>query len=99
MGRILLMTVSKTPKAVLEAALQALDEMREQLKLDIARSAANPVMLSTRARAISQARAASNEPAYRQALLDLASCCVALAAELEPPRKALAESRPEVPQT
>ncbi len=40
-----------------EAALQALDEMREQLKLDIARSAANPVMLSTRAWAISQARA------------------------------------------
>ncbi len=93
------MPVSKARRAIYDAALQALDEVRDQLKLDIARSAANPVMLSTRARAISQARAASNEPAYRQALLDLASCCVALAAELEPPRKALAESRPAVPQT
>ncbi len=86
------MPVSKARGAIYDAALQALDEVRDQLELDVARSGANPVTLSTRARAVNQARVAGDEPAYRQALLDLASCCVALAAELEPPRKALAES-------
>jgi len=92
------MPASKITRGTIHnAALQALDELREQLELDIARSGANPVVLSTRARAVSQARAARDEPAYRQALLDLASCCVALAAELEPPRRAFAESgRPAV---
>jgi histidine ammonia-lyase len=91
------MPVSKSRRAIHDAALQALGEVREQLELDVARSGANPVVLGTRARAVRQARAAGDEPAYRQALLDLASCCVALAAELEPPRRALADGgRPSV---
>ncbi len=91
------MPMSKVRRAFHDAVLQALDELREQLEHDVARLGANPVVLSTRARAVSQARAVRDEPAYRQALLDLASCCVALAAELEPPRRALAESgRPAI---
>ena len=48
--------------------------------------------LSVRARGLRQARVAGHPTAERQALIDLAAVCVALAARLPAPRLALAES-------
>lgn len=66
----------------------ALEEVRLQLELDQERGAAP---LPVRARALQGARAAGDRAAERQALIDLAAACVASAAQLPAPRKALAE--------
>ena len=65
-----------------------LDEVRLQLELDQERGA-TPVPV--RARALQGARTAGDQAAERQALIDLAATCIASAATLPAPRKALAE--------
>ena len=65
-----------------------LDEVRLQLELDQERGA---IPLPVRARALRGARMAGDRAAERQALIDLAAACIASAAMLPAPRKALAE--------
>jgi hypothetical protein len=65
-----------------------LDEVRLQLELDEDRGA---TPLPVRARALQGSRAAGDRAAERRALIDLAAACVASAAALPAPRKALAE--------
>lgn len=65
-----------------------LDEVRLQLELDQERGA---TPLPVRARALQGARSAGDQAAERQALIDLAAACIASAATLPAPRKALAE--------
>jgi len=72
-----------------DAHKQTLQEVALQLELDEVRGAAS---LSVRARGLRQARVAGHPAAERQALIDLAAVCVALAARLPAPRVALAES-------
>jgi hypothetical protein len=67
---------------------RTLEEVRLQLELDQERGV---TPLPVRARALQDARAARDRAAERQALIDLAAACVAAAAKLPPPRKALAE--------
>jgi len=68
---------------------QTLQEVTLQLELDETRGAAS---LPARARALRQARLAVDAAAERQALIDLAAVCVALAARVPGPRVALAET-------
>jgi len=72
---------------------QTLHEVAVQLELDEVRGAAS---LPTRARGLRQARAAGHAPAERQALIDLAATCVALAARIPAPHVALAETESRV---
>ena len=67
-----------------------LDEVRLQLELDHERGT---TPLSVRARALRSARTAGDRAAERQALIDLAATCIASAATLPAPRRALAESQ------
>ena len=67
-----------------------LEEVRLQLELDHEHGAAS---LPARARALQGARVAGDQAAERQALIDLAAACVASAAKLPAPSKALAESQ------
>ena len=67
---------------------RALLEVQLQLELDEQRGVPP---LAPRARALRQARAAGVEQAQRQALIDLAAACVALAARLPAPIQALNE--------
>jgi hypothetical protein len=66
-----------------------LKEVAVQLELDEVRGAAS---LPARATGLRHARAAGDAPAERQALIDLAAACVALAARIPAPRRALADS-------
>ena len=68
---------------------QTLQEVALQLELDETRGAAS---LPARARGLQQARVAGDAAAERQALIDLAAVCVALAARVPAPRVALAET-------
>jgi hypothetical protein len=72
-----------------DAHKQTLQEVAVQLELDEVRGAAS---LPVRARGLRQARVAGDAAAERQALIDLAAVCVALAARIPAPRLALAES-------
>lgn len=67
---------------------RALLEVQLQLELDEQRGLPP---LAPRARALRQARAAGVEQAQRQALIDLAAACVAMAARLPAPIQALNE--------
>lgn len=75
-----------------------LQEVALQLELDEVRGAPS---LPARATSLRHARAAADAAAERQALIDLAAACVALAARLPAPRRALAESdrRPRTAQS
>jgi hypothetical protein len=73
-----------------DAHKQTLQEVALQLELDDVRGATS---LSVRARGLRQARVAGDPAAERQALIDLAAVCVALAARLPAPRLALADGR------
>ena len=64
----------------------ALLEVQLQLELDEQRGVAS---LSPRARALQQARASGDQQAQRQALIDLAAACVAMATRLPAPIDAL----------
>jgi hypothetical protein len=66
----------------------ALLEVQLQLELDEQRGVPS---LSSRARALQQARASGDQQAQRQALIDLAAACVAMAARLPAPIDALNE--------
>ena len=66
----------------------ALLEVQLQLELDEQRGVP---ALAPRARALQQARASSDQQAQRQALIDLAAACVAMAARLPVPIHALNE--------
>jgi hypothetical protein len=68
---------------------QTLQEVALQLELDQTRGAAS---LPARASGLRQARVAGAAAAERQALIDLAAVCVALAARGPAPRVALAET-------
>ncbi len=68
---------------------RTLEEVALQLELDEARGAAS---LPARASGLRQARVAGDAAAERQALIDLAAVCVALAARIPAPRLALAQS-------
>jgi hypothetical protein len=68
---------------------QTLQEVALQLELDETRGAAS---LPARARGLQQARVVGDGAAERQALIDLAAVCVALAARVPAPRVALAET-------
>ena len=70
------------------ALANVLDELRLQLELDQQRGSPP---LPVRARALQGARVAGDRAAERQALIDLAAACVASAAQLPAPHKALAE--------
>ena len=75
-----------------------LKEVALQLELDEVRGAAS---LPARATGLRHARAAGDAPAERQALIDLAAACVALAARIPAPRRALAgrDPRPRTAQS
>ena len=64
----------------------ALLELQLQLELDEERGVPP---LAPRARALQQARVSGDQQAQRQALIDLAAACVAIAATLPPPVHAL----------
>lgn len=64
----------------------ALLEVQLQLELDEQRGMPS---LSPRARALQQARASGDQQAQRQALIDLAAACVAMATRLPAPIHAL----------
>jgi len=66
----------------------ALLEVQLQLELDEERGVPP---LAPRARALQQARASGDERAQRQALIDLAAACIAIAARLPAPIHALDE--------
>jgi hypothetical protein len=66
----------------------ALLEVQLQLELDQQRGVPP---LAPRAQALQQARASGNQHAQRQALIDLAAACVAIAARLPAPIHALNE--------
>jgi hypothetical protein len=66
----------------------ALLEVQLQLELDEQRGVPP---LTPRARALQQARASGDQQAQRQALIDLAAACVAMAARLPAPMHALNE--------
>ena len=66
----------------------ALFEVQLQLELDHQRGVPP---LTPRARALQQARASGDQQAQRQALIDLAAACVAMAAKLPAPVHALNE--------
>ena len=66
----------------------ALFEVGLQLELDDQRGVPP---LTPRARALQQARASGDQRAQRQALIDLAAVCVAMAARLPAPVHALSE--------
>jgi hypothetical protein len=68
---------------------QTLREVALQLELDETRGAAS---LPARARGLRQARVAGDAAAERQALIDLAAVCIALAARVPAPRVALADT-------
>jgi hypothetical protein len=68
---------------------QTLQEVALQLELDETRGAPS---LQARARGLRQARVAGDAAAERQALIDLAAVCVALAARAPGPRVALAQT-------
>jgi hypothetical protein len=67
---------------------RALLEVQLQLELDEERGVPP---LAPRARALQQARASGDEQAQRQALIDLAAACIAIAARLPAPTHALDE--------
>jgi hypothetical protein len=67
---------------------RALFEVQLQLELDDQRGVPP---LTPRARALQQARASGDQRAQRQALIDLAAACVAIAARLPAPVHALNE--------
>ena len=76
-------------KAALAMSVQhehALFEVQLQLELDDQRGVPP---LTSRARALQQARASGDQQAQRQALIDLAAACVAIAARLPAPVHAL----------
>jgi hypothetical protein len=68
---------------------RTLEEVAVQLELDEDRGAAS---LPVRAGGLRQARVAGDAAAERQALIDLAAVCVALAARIALPRLGLTES-------
>jgi hypothetical protein len=81
---------SVTVTASVEAHFkQTLQEVALQLELDETRGAAS---LQARARGLRQARVAGDGAAERQALIDLAAVCIALAARAPGPRVALAQT-------
>jgi hypothetical protein len=70
---------------------RTLEEVALQLELDEVRGAAS---LPARASGLRQARVAGDAAAERQALIDLAAVCVALAARIPAPRLAQSDRRP-----
>ena len=65
-------------------------QLQLQLQLELDQQRGVPP-LTPRARALQQARASGNQRAQRQALIDLAAACVAMAAKLPAPVHALNE--------
>jgi hypothetical protein len=74
---------------------QTLQEVALQLELDEARGAPS---LPARATGLRHARAAGDAAAERQALIDLAAACAALAARIPAPRRALADTSDRAPR-
>jgi hypothetical protein len=70
---------------------RALIEVQLQLELDEQRGVP---ALAPRAQALRQARASGDQQAQRQALIDLAAACVAMAARLPAPTHAPNELKP-----
>ena len=78
----------KAARAMSVSHEHALFEVQLQLELDHQRGVPP---LTPRARALQQARASGDQRAQRQALIDLAAACVAMAAKLPAPVHALNE--------
>ena len=78
----------KAARAMSVSHEHALFEVQLQLELDHQRGVPP---LTPKARALQQARASGDQQAQRQALIDLAAACVAMAAKLPAPVHALNE--------